>query len=191
MKNAVCAIILLGLYSSEVFADWSLDSSASHVSFISVKALDIAEVHSFGVIDGEISDKGRAAIAIDLASVDTGIPVRNERMITLLFNTEEYPLADVRTKLDKDLLQELQPGQTTELDVKLELNLHGTKLPIETRLSVARLSETALTVSSIKPLIINAASVGLSEGIEELRKVANLPSISGAVPVSFVLKFVR
>lgn len=191
MKNVVCAIILLGIYSSDVFADWSLDSNASHISFISVKALDIAEVHSFGIIDGEISDKGKAAIAIDLASVDTGIPIRNERMMTLLFNTEEFPLADVRAKLDKGLLQDLQPGQTIEVDVELELNLHGTKLPIETTLSVARLSETALTVSSIRPLIVNAASVGLSAGVEELRKIANLPSISGAVPVSFVLKFVR
>jgi hypothetical protein len=44
-------------------------------------------------------------------------------------------------------------------------------------------------VSSRKPVIVNAASVDLADGIEALREVANLPSISKAVPVSFVLTF--
>ena len=38
--------------------------------------------------------------------------------------------------------------------------------------------------------IINADAVSLADGVEQLREIAGLPSISKAVPVSFVLQFV-
>jgi hypothetical protein len=38
-------------------------------------------------------------------------------------------------------------------------------------------------------VIVNAANLGLADGLEKLREIAGLPSISKAVPVSFVLVF--
>jgi len=45
-------------------------------------------------------------------------------------------------------------------------------------------------VSTLSPLIITAESVGLVAGVESLREIAGLPSISRAVPVTFSVKFV-
>jgi hypothetical protein len=42
----------------------------------------------------------------------------------------------------------------------------------------------------MKPIIVNAGSLNLVEGVEALRESAGLPSISKAVPVTFVLQFV-
>jgi len=45
-------------------------------------------------------------------------------------------------------------------------------------------------VASTKPLIVDAAKFGMTEGVEKLREIAGLQSISNAVPVSFVMTFV-
>lgn len=42
-----------------------------------------------------------------------------------------------------------------------------------------------LLVTSLKPFILSANDYGLAEGIEMLRTVANLPSISTVVPVTY------
>jgi len=57
--------------------------------------------------------------------------------------------------------------------------------------SVARLTDSRIIVASRSPVIVNAGQVGLLAGVEKLRDVAGLPSISPAVPVTFVLAFDR
>lgn len=42
-------------------------------------------------------------------------------------------------------------------------------------------------VTSAQPVIINATDYGLTDGINKLRDLAGLPSISYAVPVTFTL----
>ena len=57
------------------------------------------------------------------------------------------------------------------------------------KLSVTRLSHQSFLVQSSEPLLLNAGSLGLSDGIESLRVIAGLPSISKSVPVTFSLIF--
>lgn len=177
--------------SSPAFASWTLDNESSNLTFVSIKAIDIAEVHRFTFLAGRISDKGKAVVTVELGSAETGIPIRNDRLQEMLFETDKFPLATVRTKIDMDLIDALQPGDSIRIDSEMTLELHGAKVSITANMVVARLSETTLTVSSAKPVILTAASVDLTGGIEALRKVANLPSISNAVPVSFLLTFVQ
>ena len=65
----------------------------------------------------------------------------------------------------------------------------GKQVPLTADVSVGRMGETTLLIASRKPVILNAASVNMVDGIEALREIAGLPSISKAVPVSFVLTF--
>ncbi len=58
-------------------------------------------------------------------------------------------------------------------------------------LLIARLAADRVLISTLKPIIVNASNVALAEGVEKLREIAGLPSISNAVPVTFVLQFVR
>jgi hypothetical protein len=41
----------------------------------------------------------------------------------------------------------------------------------------------------LKPIVVTADEFGLQAGIEALREVAGLPSISRAVPISFTVLF--
>ncbi len=187
IRNLLFTVALLAAGPS--FASWSLDNDASQVSFVSVKAGDAGEVHRFTEISGALSGDGNASVTIQLASVDTLIPLRDERMRELLFETNVFPTATLSTDIDMDALNNIEPGANVDMTVTLKLDLRDQKLELPAEMIVARLGDHRLMVSSRKPVIVNAASVDLVEGIEALRAVANLPSISKAVPVSFVLTF--
>ena len=189
-RQLLIVIVALGA-SIQANAGWSLDITSSSLSFVSTKAIDIAEVHRFNELAGEISDKGKAVLEVKLSSVDTGIPIRDERMQEMLFETGDNPFAIARTEIDMARVDALMPGSSRQMELELTLDLHGIRIPLGASVIVTRLTESTLTVVSSEPLVLNAASVGLNEGIEALRKIANLPSIGAVVPVSFVLTFVQ
>ena len=185
-----CLVVIASLtFSAPVFATWSLVNESSVLSFVSTKAVDIAEVHRFTDLAGRISDKGKAVVTLELDSVHTGIEIRDERMRETLFETDTYASATMRTTIDMDTIDELAPGMSQLLDIVVTLELHGQAVAVDVTVIISRLSETTLTVTSRSPVVINAKSFGLEDGVEALRSIANLPSIGKAVPVSFMLTF--
>ena len=180
------AVLALGALTQSALAGWQLDNNASRLSFVTIKAGDVAEVHHFSELSGSVADTGEARVSVALASVDTLIPIRDERMREMLFKTEMFPTAEVSARLDPDWLANLHSGR---VDTELMLEMAGKSVPFTTTLFVSRLANGAVQVSTSQPLIANAAVLGLTEGVEQLREVAGLPSISKAVPVSFVLTF--
>jgi len=189
MKTGKLLVTVALLAAGPCFASWSLDNEASQVSFVSVKAGDAGESHRFTEISGRLVDDGNASVTIRLASVDTLIPLRDERMREMLFKTDMFPTATLSADIDMDALNAIEPGNSMDMATNVTLNLHGEQTTLAAEMIVARLGDHRLMVSSRKPIIVNAASVGLVEGIEALREIAKLPSISKAVPVSFVLSF--
>jgi hypothetical protein len=186
----ILAAAALSLLAGTVFADWQLDNAASRLAFVSVKAGDVGEVHRFTALEGSVTEAGEARVTIRLASVDTLIPIRDERMRELLFKTATYPSAEVTTRLDPGLLAGI--GATpVALSAELMLSMTGVELPVTATLLAVRTSDDSVIVATAAPIIVNAAALQLADGIEALREVAGLPSISKAVPVTFVLTFVR
>ena len=177
------------LFALPAKAEWALDYGASRINFVTTKANAAAEVHTFGIVDGDIKDNGNFAISIDLDSVDTGIPIRDERMRSMLFDTEEYPTATLVGIVDLAAVESLSVGESSDMALEGQLMVHGTRLSVTLDLNVSRLSASRVLVTSRKPVIVNAGQVGLAAGVEKLREVAGLPSISPAVPVTFNLFF--
>ena len=185
--------IVLPLLAPIVFigsadAHWSLDNAASTLSFVTVKAEHVAEVHTFDVLSGSIDDAGEVKVAIELASVNTMIQIRNERMQAMLFETNLFPDATITGKVDLEAITAMSPGASEVMQIEIELSLHGASIALTAQLMVTRL-ESGVMASTLKPIIVTADSVGLVAGIEALREVAGLPSISRSVPVSFTLVF--
>ncbi len=173
---------------------WSLDSAGSVISFVSVKAGDIAEAHSLSELSGAVKfdgDSGEVNLSVDLASVETNIPIRNERVLEFLFEVARFPLAKIHGHIDADDFLGLAVGSSTTSSLRLMLDLHGERIPITAEILALRVAEGQLVVTSTEPIIINAASVGLVAGIDKLQQLASLPSISKTVPVSFMLNFVH
>lgn len=189
-QYSACALAALFalLTSAHAAAQWALAADDSSLSFISVKAEHIAEVHSFTRLSGEIDGGGEAVVSIDLTSVQTGIDIRNERMQSMLFNTDMYPRAQVSADVDIAALSSMAVGESSVVEVPLAINLHGEVLTLSAPLRVSHVQE-GLRVDTLAPIIVNADAFALVEGIESLREIAGLPSIGRSVPVSFSLLF--
>jgi polyisoprenoid-binding protein YceI len=188
MKKITLLLTLL-LVSTTAQAVWQLDNSQSWLSFLSIKKQDIAELGVFKQLAGGIDDQGLAEIKIDLTSVDTKIEIRDERMQKFLFNTDVHAHAILSTQLDMEKIEQLAVGQMTVLPLTVQLELHGVKQEIEGNVVVFHLTEQQVLVVNQTVLFVNAADFQLLQGIEKLRELAGLPSISKAVPVNFVFTF--
>jgi polyisoprenoid-binding protein YceI len=186
--KALSALMLL-LLAAAANAAWTLNNDASRLSFISIKKDTVAEVHKFSHLSGAVDDQGGVEVTIQLASVDTAVPIRDERMRDMLFQTNLFPTADVTAKVDPAEFTGLVTGQFRNTETEITVSLHGESKNYKAAVSVAKLRGGSLMVSTIYPIIVNAGDFELAKGVEELRKIADLPAISTAVPVSLLLVF--
>ena len=188
IKIQTFLVFLLAL-PSIAFSDWELVNDDSHLNFVSFKAVDFAEIHSFKEMSGSIDSNGKANLVINLDSLETLIPIRNERMRNLLFETQIFPTANFYLQVDLDKYLNLSIGDFRNKEVKGRLLLKNKDIETRVKFKVTRLAKDIFIVSSTEPVILNVENLGLTEGLESLRTVAGLPSISKSVPVSFYIKF--
>jgi polyisoprenoid-binding protein YceI len=189
IPTLLCTTLVGTLSVPSAMAGWTLDPEHSQVAFVSIKSHDIGEAHHFEEISGQVDDEGQAQITIPLASVETLIPIRNERMREMLFKTAQYDTATLSAKIDPNLLAEMQPGEIVSVVAESTLSLHGQSQPLTLEMQAAQIDADTLMVASTKPVILDAANFGLGKGVEKLREIAGLERISKAVPVTFVLTF--
>lgn len=183
------ALFSLLVLPASALADWQLMGDDSSVNFVSVKKSTIAETHNFKGLSGTISDAGKAELTIDLASVETNIPIRNERMQKMLFETAKFAKASISADVDAAKLKALRPGQSMSVAADVTLEIHGQQQTEKADLQVTGLAGSQLQITTNAPIIVNAGNYKLLEGIEKLREVAGLDSISPIVPVTATLVF--
>ena len=191
--NSFVVPVALGasLFTGSALAGWSMDPAQSHLAFMSIKAKDVAEVHSFTEMAGTIADDGQVSVSMMLDSVETLIPIRNERMREFLFDTTDYKDATLTAKVDPALIADMKPGDIAQITAEGTLSMHGATQPMVLNMQAAKVADGTVMVASTKPLVIDAAKFGMSDGVEKLREIAGLDSISNAVPVTFVMTFVQ
>lgn len=189
MLKSLFSIALLATSFSSLAA-WQLQNDSSKLSFVSVKKDTIGEVHHFKTLSGTIADDGKLSLEIDLTSVETNIPIRNERMQSMLFNTKAFPTLTLSADVSKEL-SAMKNAPTHVFSVPATLSLNGIEKTLSIEVFVARTSQDDLLVSAMTPVVINASDFNLDTGVAALQKVAGLPNIARAVPVTFVLHFAK
>ncbi|WP_161494487.1 YceI family protein [Marinobacter salexigens] len=190
-KYVIPSLLLvgLGLTSLSVHAGWTLDSDKSSLHFVSIKNGTTAETHSFAELQGKVGDDGKVNVDIHLDSVDTDIPIRDERMREMLFETETMPTATVTAQIEAAVFEQMPEGSIESKDVRLTLSLHGQVQEYDTRMKIVKLANGGVAVSTEQPLLVEAKTFGFTEAIEALREIAGLSSIAAAVPVTANLVF--
>ncbi len=116
------------------------------------------------------------------------IPIRNQRMREMLFETVRFPAAELSAKVPGDL-EAMAAGETRQVDLEVTIDVHGASAPYMAKTMVTRLADGSLQVMLAEPIMVKAADFGLDGGIEMLREVAGLKTISTAVPVDATLVF--
>ncbi|MGB0866509.1 MAG: YceI family protein [Granulosicoccaceae bacterium] len=166
---------------------WTLDSEASHLTYLSTKITQastaLTEENTFLTLAGSVIE-GKAEITIDLSSVETNIPIRNERMQKHVFNTAEYPVATITAKLPNGATA--LGNRDLELPMTLSMNGVSKELVVAVRVNA---TDTALVVTSTKMIVINAADFSMDGGLAKLQTLAGLGNIPIYVPVAFELSF--
>lgn len=185
---AIATLTLVAFANTQAAtSQWQVNNSKSQINFTSIKKGSVAEVHHFTEIKGTISESGQVEVTIDLASAETNIAIRNERLMTYLFESDKYPSATISTQISPDSISQLNPGETLRLTHEVSISFHNQTHKQPVSLTVNKLKNNELMIASTQPVIINAADYNLTNGINKLRDLAGLPSISYAVPVTFTL----
>lgn len=171
--------------------DWVLNADQSHV-FMQTEKLDhVIERHQFTSVEGHVSKDGDATVKIDLASLETGIDLRNVRMRFLFFETFKYPYAEITARLDKSKLQFLTAARAPEKSYPLTLNvnLHGLVKEIKTDVWVKRLSDTTVSVATVNPIVVSTDTFGFTENLAKLADAVGGIHIVPSASITFELVF--
>ena len=181
--------LLAALFALPAQAAWQLDGESSRLTFVTTKVTNVAEVNRFRSLRGSVGDDGKVQLQVPLETVDSGIPLRDERLRKQLFEVEKFASAQIGAQLDIAPLLTLAAGAQMELRLPLTVTLHGQSQSYSSELLVTRLDDRRFQVVTLAPLLLNAEDFGLAAGLEALRQLAGLKTISLAVPVSAVLIF--
>jgi polyisoprenoid-binding protein YceI len=189
LVGQLLAVALL-LVTGQVWAQWELDTEKSSVNFVSIKNGSVAEIHSFSSLVGYIGAEGNVRLGIDLTSVETLVPIRNERMREMLFEVVKFPAANITAQVDPAIIAAAAEGGVVSADLPVTLSLHGQEQALTVPVVVVGEGDGRLRVFTSRPVIVNAADFGLDGGVTALREIVGLKSISTAVPVTLQLVFI-
>lgn len=181
--------ISLSLCCFSANAHWMLVEGKSSLSFVSTKNQNISEIQQFKKLTAEFSPEGKLQVEIDLASIDSGIEIRDTRMREKLFLVDKLPSAKLTAQLPDSVLS-LAKGSSISVTIPAELSLMGIAKTIQVTVQVTRKADNGIVATSTRPILISADDFGLTSGIEILQKLAGLDSIGLTVPVNFNLVFV-
>ena len=194
-KRSLCkvcktlAVVLLVGTTFSAQANWYLDGESSRLSFVSTKNANVSEVQRFLVLHGKVDPNGRAEVEVELDSINSGIPLRDERMRNQLFEIKTFPEALISAQINLQPINDLAPGAQLELRLPLSVTLHGKTQTYSAELLATRLDDRRFQVVTLEPVVLHAEDFELAPGVAALRKAAGLASISLSVPVGAVLIF--
>lgn len=163
-------------------SDLKLDTEQSLLNYVSTKNKIIAENNSLKFSQGSVDQNGIAKLILDLNSLDTNIPIRDQRSKKLMFETEQYPTAEITGQLPKELPLD-QP-----VNININIKLHGMEKSYRAAI-IANLVNQQVSISSRQPIVVNAKDFNLDGGVNQMLKIAKLKSIDHQVPVDFKLIF--
>jgi outer membrane protein OmpA-like peptidoglycan-associated protein len=186
---ALLGFLLCGALGAAAAPNWTLDPSASVLTYQSVKKNTIVETNKIRNITGTLSSAGDARISFDLNSVDTGVDLRNVRMRFLFFETFTYPTAEVTAKVDPAAFADLPTKRRVKTTLPFRLSLHGVDKDLEASVVVTMISDTQVSVASEAPVAVHVEDFGLLPNIDKLQQAANVTNIVPTASVSFDFVF--
>lgn len=185
------ALVVAAALSFSAAADWSVNSAQSSLNFVSVKNDVVAETHSFKELTGKLTETGEFAVSIPAMSIDTMIPIRNERILEHVLAAKQYATINAKGKVDSKVLTGLKTGDSLVVDQALDLTLLTKTQSLMAKVKVTKVSDSQLVVTTVAPIMLDVNKFQLNAGVEKLRELAGLKAISPMVPTTFSLVLVK
>jgi len=172
-------------------SDWKMVADESGMTYITIKNGGFAEINTFRQISGTVSHTGDAEILVNLGSVDTNNEIRDGRLKDLLFKTQAYPQAKITAKIDMTPLEKLAIGESHTVLLDMNVAVAGVSVQYDFYVLATRLGTDKVVVNNKAPLILDADDFGMTDAIEQLRKLAKLDSIVPVVTATVSFTFER
>lgn len=167
--------------------DYKVDSKNSSVYFSSIKKQYVVEPAVFKKVTGSMSESGEVEVMIDLNSIDTKVPIRNERLNKLFFDSIKFPEAKVSAKIDNKALRKIK--SVGRMSVPASITLYGQSQDVTLDLLVTK-TRHHIVVASLSALTVSASDYGIpADNLTKLAATVGGIPISSKVGVSFVLAF--
>ncbi|UVK44039.1 OmpA family protein [Mesorhizobium sp. AR07] len=186
---ALSVLLLPGLGTANAQTNWTLDPTASVLTYQSVKKNTIVETNKIRNISGSLTSAGDAKVTFDLNSVDTGVDLRNVRMRFLFFETFKFPSAELTAKVDPAAFADLATKRRVKAVLPFRLNLHGVDKDLEANVVVTMISDNMVSVASEAPVAVHVEDFGLLPNVDKLQQAANVTNIVPTASVSFDFVF--
>ena len=139
--------------SQSLATRWSVNAANSTFNFVTVKKINTAEALTFTSLQGTVNSDGKATLTIPLASVSSGVDIRNSRLQSILFETNYTPSLHFTTQLTLATLDAMAAGSTSVSSFTGNLVLHGISKEITFDALVIKHDANNISVSPRKPII--------------------------------------
>ena len=186
----VCGLALALTSTLASAANWQLDNSQSSLHFVSVKNDVVAEIHQFTQLTGNWNGK-QVNIEIPVTSLETQIPIRNERIWQYVLQAEKFAAISVSATLTEAETAKLTTGQSSVLTLPLNVTIGTETSELSAAIRLTKLSDTTIAASNETPLMLNTNSYKLTAGVAKLQELAGLKRIDPLLPVSFSVQFTQ
>ena len=192
-KKIGLTALALGL-STAVFAEqWQADDV--DVSFLTTKVTasnaTVTELNTFDTASATLNFDGKLDAVIDLGSVNSGIEIRDQRLKDHVFAAAKHLELLISGKVDLTDIDKLEVGQSLVLQQPLHLTFGGQEVDVTADLLVVRQTDNQLSVTSLKPIILDLTLFGVDQGVSKLTGLAGLNAIALQVPTFLHTTFTR
>lgn len=174
-------------------ADWALKNADIIFSSTKIdsKGNHIEEMGNFTEYSAFFNKKGQFKLEIDLASVNTNIIIRDQRIRDWLFETETFTTASITSNLDAEQINQLKLNESIQITQPITLDLHGIQSNLDADLIITRIEPSILSVKTNQPVILSVANFGMKNGLQKMTEVMNLSEILPDIPITFKGEFFR
>lgn len=188
------AIILGALLTTTlpIQAAWQIQDEGSHVNFVTEKIFtndkSVKETQLIKGVVGTVDNQKQAEIKIDFSTIDTKIPIRNQRIKEWVLDTTQFRYGTVKADLSAIDDQKINVGESSQMTVKGDFTIRDKTLPVTLYIKLTKESATEYSVSSYEPTVINTSEFDSNGGVQKMTQVMGLKSINNVIPVSWQLK---
>lgn len=171
------------------------DLAKSKITLAIIKDQDTKSpvVATLTLRDGAVAlGAGAARLSIDLDTFDSGIPLRNERVRGIVFETSGvgWDTAELTVpKIPDDVLASIRDKKLARTKLDAELKIHGHTAKLVLPVEVSYTNGSALWVKTTEPFALKMSDFDLVSNVKRLSQICMHDSIDDAVNVEVSLEF--
>ncbi len=168
---------------------WQLAQERSTLTFHAIKD-NAVTVRGTLKASGTVSAGGKAALTVDLTTVDTSNPARDKNIMDAFFETAKKPFATAQVSLDlpQEALDMVKKDEGGIASLSGKLKLHGVKEAFTAKVFLAPATGGVHAVSA-EPVEIHIDTWKMAPQLDTLMKLCGHQSVAKPVQVTFDLLF--